>query len=113
MLQNKDFRERFQMRYIWCMEVAFAPERMHAELDGLIDTIRPVMQYQLDRFRCTNGERTSWDKWYSYIETIRDFAVNRKAPAKAQFMAWAGIDEAKYGYLHGKAMRTWGTQVGE
>ncbi len=111
MLQNPDFRERFLMRYIWCMEVYFAADRMIAELDTLVDTIRPVMQYQLDRFRCTNGERTDWNKWYSYIETIRDFAVHRKEPAKAQFMAWAGLTESKYGYLYGKALRTWGTKA--
>lgn len=109
LLQNKDFRQRFQMRYVWCMEVAFAPERMHAELDGLIDTIRPVMQYQLDRFRCTNGERTSWDKWYSYIETIHHFADNRFEPAKAQFMAWAGISDAYYRYLKNQAIKEWGS----
>ena len=111
MMQNPAFRERFLMRYIWCMEVYFAPERMISELDALVDTIRPVMQYQLDRFRCTNGEETDWNKWYSYIEIIRDFANNRKAPAKAQFMAWAGISESTYGYLHGQALRTWGTTV--
>lgn len=111
MLQNKDFRERFQMRYIWCMEVAFAPERMHAELDTLIETIRPVMQYQLDRFRCTNGERTSWDTWYSYIETIHHFADNRYAPAKEQFKSWAGINDAYYRYLKNRAIEEWGSEV--
>ena len=109
LLQNKDFRERFHMRYIWCMEVAFSPERMHAELDTLIDTIRPVMQYQLDRFRCTNGERTDWNKWYSYVEIIHDFADNRYEPAKAQFMAWAGINDAYYRYLKKQAIAEWGS----
>ncbi|MBP3570508.1 MAG: CotH kinase family protein [Clostridia bacterium] len=111
MLRNKDFRERFQMRYIWCMEVAFSPERMHAELDTLVDTIRPVMQYQLDRFRCTNGERTDWDKWYSYIETIHHFADNRYEPAKAQFMSWAGMSDAYYRYLKNQAVKEWGSTV--
>ena len=111
MLQNPDFRERFLMRYIWCMEVAFAEDRMISELHTLVDNITPVMQYQLDRFRCINGERTSWDTWYSYIETIEYFACNRKAPAKEQFKAWAGISEAQYGYLHGKALRTWGSKA--
>ena len=111
MLQNPDFRERFLMRYIWCMEVAFAEDRMISELHTLVDNITPVMQYQLDRFRCINGERTSWDTWYSYIETIEYFARNRKAPAKEQFKAWAGISEAQYGYLHGKALRTWGSKA--
>ena len=84
---------------------------MISELHTLVDNITPVMQYQLDRFRCINGERTSWDTWYSYIETIEYFARNRKAPAKEQFKAWAGISEAQYGYLHGKALRTWGSKA--
>ena len=109
MLANPAFRERFIMRYIWCMEVAFAPERMHAELDDLIDTIRPVMQYQLDRFRALDGGRTSWDLWYSYIETIHDFADNRREPAKAQFMSWAGINDSQYMYYRRKAMEEWGS----
>ena len=112
LLQNPAFRERFLMRYIWCMEVAFAPERMHAELNTLVDTIRPVMQYQLDRFRALDGGRTSWDLWYSYIETIHHFADNRYAPAKAQFMAWAGISEAVYKSLRTKAMDEWGSEIG-
>ena len=113
MLQNPGFRERFLMRYVWCMEVAFAPERMHAELNTLVDTIRPVMQYQLDRFRCTNGERTDWDKWYSYIETIHHFADNRYEPAKAQFMAWAGISDGVYNSLRSRSMTEWGSTVTE
>lgn len=111
MLQNEDFRTRFYMRYIWCMEVAFSPERMHTELNALVETITPVMQYQLDRFRCTNGERTSWDKWYSYIETIHNFADDRYEPAKAQFMARAGINDAYYRYLRGRALEEWGETV--
>ena len=111
MLENPDFRERFLMRYIWCMEVAFSEERMISELDTLVDTIRPVMQYQLDRFRCTNGERTDWDKWYSYVEIIHHFADNRYEPAKAQFMSWAGINEAYYRYLRNQAIKEWGSTV--
>ncbi|MBQ9151680.1 MAG: CotH kinase family protein [Clostridia bacterium] len=111
LLQNENFRTRFHMRYIWCMEVYFAPERMVSELDTLVDTIRPVMQYQLDRFRCTNGEETDWDTWYSYIEVIRDFANNRKAPAKEQFLAWSGMSESWYKYLRGQAIEEWGSTV--
>ena len=111
MLQNPAFRERFIMRYIWCMEVAFAPERMHSVLDDLVDTIRPVMQLQLDRFRCTNGERTDWDTWYSYIETIHDFADNRYQPAKAQFMNWAGLNSAQYTFYRSKAVKEWGSEI--
>lgn len=111
MLENEEFRTRFLMRYIWIMEVAYSEERMNAELTTLVTRITPVMQYQLDRFRATDGSRTSWDLWYSYIETIRHFAANRYEPAKEQFMSWAGIDEARYGYLHGKALRMWGTRA--
>ena len=111
MLQNPDFRERFLMRYVWCMEVYFAADRMIAELDALVDTIRPVMQYQLDRFRCLDNSLTDWDKWYSYIETIRHFAANRKAPAKEQFKAWAGLTDAQYNYLRAKALKAWGNAV--
>lgn len=113
MMQNSAFRERFIMRYIWCMEIAFAPERMHAELNTLVDTIKPVMQLQLDRFRCTNGQRTSWDEWYSYIETIHDFADNRYGPAKTQFMSWAGINSSQYAYYRSKAIVEWGSEIAE
>lgn len=113
MLQNPTFRERFLMRYIWCMEVAFAPQRMVAELDTLVGTITPVMQYQLDRFRCTNGERTDWDKWYSYIEIIKHFANNRYTPARAQFQAWAGISDGVYNSFRSKAIAKWGSTVDE
>ena len=111
MMQNPGFRERFLMRYIWCMEVYFAPERMISELDALVDTIRPVMQYQLDRFRALDGGETDWSKWYSYIEIIRDFAENRKEPAKQQFMSWAGIDQAVYKSLYQKALAEWGSTI--
>ena len=112
LLQNKDFRERFCMRYVWCMEVAFSPERMHAELDTLVDTIRPVMQYQLDRFRALDGGETDWNTWYSYIEIIHNFADNRYEPAKAQFMAWAGVSESWYRYLKNQALKEWGSEIG-
>lgn len=111
MLQNPAFRERLIMRYIWCMEVVFTPERMHDELNRLVDTIRPVMQLQLDRFRCTNGDRTDWDTWYSYIETIHAFANGRHEPAKEQFMSWAGINSAQYSYYWGRAVREWGREI--
>ena len=112
MMQNPAFRERFIMRYIWCMEVVFSEERMVSELNTLVDTITPVMQYQLDRFRCTNGERTDWDKWYSYIETIQHFAANRYEPAKAQFMNWAGLNSSQYMYYRTRALAEWGSTVG-
>ncbi len=111
LLANPTFRERFLMRYIWCMEVYFAPERMTAELDDLVTPILPIMQYQLDRWRCTDGTRTDWDKWYSYIEVIRNYAENRPAPAKAQFLQWAGINEATYQQLKTKAIQEWGSTV--
>ena len=112
LLQNPDFRHRFLMRYVWCIEVYFTPERMVAELDTLVDTIRPVMQYQLDRFRCLDGTRTDWDIWYSYIETIRDYAHKRPSVAKEQFIAWASITERYYQGLLSDAVAEWGRDVG-
>ncbi len=111
LMQNSTFRDRFLMRYIWCIEVYFAPERMKAELDDLIEPILPVMQYQLDRWRCTNGERTDWNKWYSYIEIIRDYADRRPAYAKAQFLQWAQMTENTYRNYKDKAIAEWGSTV--
>lgn len=111
LLQNPGFRERFHMRYIWCIEVYFAPERLTAELDALVDPLLPIMQYQLDRWRCTNGERTDWDKWYSYIDIIRDYVIRRPAIAKSQFMNWAGLSEGTYIQLQNKAIAEWGSKV--
>ncbi len=111
LLQNPTFRERFRMRYVWCIEVYFTPERMKAELDDLIAPILPLMQYQLDRWRCTNGERTDFEKWYSYIEIIRHYADNRPAHAKAQFMQWAAITENGYANYKEKAIAEWGDSI--
>ncbi len=112
LLQNPTFRERFRMRYVWCIEVYFAPERLNAELDALVHRITPVMQYQLDRWRCTNGERTDWDKWYSYIDIIHDYANRRPAVAKAQFIHWCGgLTENGYQSLKQKAIAEWGNSV--
>ncbi len=111
LLQNLGFRERFKMRYIWCIEVYFAPERMKAELDELIEPLLPIMQYQLDRWRCTDGSRTDFDKWYSYIEVIRDYADHRPAYAKNQFMQWAGLTENGYQAYKENAIAEWGDSV--
>ncbi len=112
LLKNPQFRERFQMRYIWCIEVYFAPERMKAELDALVEPLLPLMQYQLDRWRCTNGERTDFDTWYSYIEIIRSYAERRPAYAKTQFMQWSGgMTENSYNALKKKAIAEWGSRV--
>ncbi len=113
LLQNPQFRERFRMRYVWCIEVYFAPDRLTAELDALVEPLLPVMQYQLDRWRCTNGERTDWEKWYSYIEVIRDYVTRRPAYAKTQFMQWCGgLTENGYQSLKQKAIAEWGSKVG-
>ncbi len=113
LLQSPTFRERFLMRYIWCIEVYFTPDRLTEELDALIADITPIMQYQLDRWRCTNGERTDWDKWYSYIEIIRDYVTRRPPIAKSQFMQWAGINEQTYRKLKNQAIDEWGSTVEE
>ncbi len=111
LLGNAEFRRQFYRRYVWCIEVYFDTDRMIGELDTLVASIAPVMQYQLDRWRCTNGEQTDWDKWYSYIEIIRDFARNRPAVAKAQFMRWSGVTSAEYDKYLEEAMTLWGDSV--
>ncbi len=111
LLRNPTFRKQFNMRYVWCIEVYFAPERMIEELDTLVGSITPVMQYQLDRWRCTNGEQTDWDKWYSYIEVIRDFANRRPERARQQFMSWAGMTPLGYQQYLEQAIARWGDSV--
>ncbi len=114
LLQNPQFRERFRMRYVWCVEVYFAPDRLTAELDALVEPLLPVMQYQLDRWRCTDGSRTDWEKWYSYIEVIRDYVTRRPAYAKTQFMQWCGgLTENGYQSLKQKAIAEWGSTLGQ
>ncbi len=122
LLRNPQFRERFLMRYIWCMEVYFAPERMKAELYDLLEPILPVMQYQLDRWRRNDGGKTDWNAWYQnikndqfqediYQDSILDYADGRPAYAKSQFMQWAGINQATYDQLKIQAIAEWGSTV--
>ncbi len=111
LMGNPAFRERFLMRYIWCMEVYFTPDRMVAELDDLVEIITPLMPYQLDRWRCQNGGRTDMDTWNHYLQVIRDYAHGRPPHAKAQFMQWARLDEGTYQALKVKALAEWGMDL--
>ncbi len=108
---NITFRTRFIQRFIWCTEVYYTPEWMLSELAVMVDDMEPYMQYQLDRWRVTDGSVTTYDKWYSYIEVIQRFVKERPAAAKAQLMSWAGIGEAKYQSYLDRAKERWGGDV--
>lgn len=111
LMQNSSFRERFILRFVWCTEVYFRPDRLVAELDELVGRISPVMQLQLDRWRVTDGSVTTYDTWWSYIEVIRHFVTNRPAYARRQLMEWAGLDRAAYDRYVTRAIRMWGTDI--
>ncbi len=105
---NKAFRDRFIARFIWCTEVYFVPEWMVTELEDMMEPIRPLMQYQLDRWRATDGSLTTYELWDHYIEIIRDFVQRRPDYAKHQLMGWAGFDESQYQTYYQKAIKLWG-----
>ena len=111
LMQNNSFRERFILRFVWCTEIYFQPDRLVAELDALIARITPVMQLQLSRWRVTDGSMTTYETWWSYIEVIRNFVTNRPAYARRQLMSWAGLDDAAYGSYKARALRMWGTEA--
>ena len=111
LMQNNSFRERFILRFVWCTEIYFQPDRLVAELDALIARITPVMQLQLSRWRVTDGSMTTYETWWSYIEVIRNFVTNRPAYARRQLMSWAGLDNAAYGSYKARALRMWGTEA--
>ena len=111
-MQNNSFRERFILRFVWCTEIYFQPDRLVAELDALIARITPVMQLQLSRWRVTDGSMTTYETWWSYIEVIRNFVTNRPAYARRQLMSWAGLDDAAYGSYKARALRMWGNRSG-
>lgn len=105
---NQEFRDHFIARFIWCLEFYFAPEWMLSELEDMMTPIRPLMQYQLDRWRAIDGSITSYELWDHYINVIKDFVQRRPAYAKAQLMGWAGITEAKYEVYKAEAIERWG-----
>ncbi len=108
---NPQFKAQFIQRFIWCTEVYFAPEWMLSELEVMVQDIIPYMQFQLDRWRVTDGTVTTYEKWYSYIEVIEDFVIRRPAYAKQQLMSWAGISESQYQTYRNAALRKWGRDV--
>lgn len=108
---NPEFKTQFIQRFIWCTDVYFDPEWMVSELDAMVADIEPYMQYQLDRWRVTDGTVTDYDKWYSYIEVIRDFVTRRPAFAKNQLMSWAGLGETQYQAHKAAAIEKWGGEV--
>ncbi|MBQ9780489.1 MAG: CotH kinase family protein [Clostridia bacterium] len=105
---NRDFKNQFIARFIWCLEFYFEPEWMLSELDDMLTPIRPLMQYQLDRWRALDNTVTSYELWDHYIEVIKDFVQRRPAYAKAQLMGWAGISEEKYYVYKADAIKLWG-----
>lgn len=109
--QNPSFREQFILRFIWCTEVYFTPDRLVAELDELVARVKPVMQLQLDRWRVTDGSMTTYDTWWSYIETIRHFVTERQPYARAQLCAWAGISDSTYQTYKTRALARFGTEI--
>ncbi len=106
---NRDFREQFIARFVWCTEYYFAPEWMLSELEAMMTPIRPQMQYQLDRWRALDHTATSYELWDHYIEVIKDFVQRRPTYAKAQLMGWAGISEETYNFYKAKAAQRWET----
>ena len=114
LMGNPEFRERFLMRYIWVTEVYYAPEASLPILEEIVDTVAPVMQLQLDRWKCTDGTVTPYDggrpSWTYYINVIRDYMERRPAVAKQQFKAHFGMSEDEYQRLLKKAIEEWGEQ---
>lgn len=112
LMGNPEFRERFLMRYIWLTEVYYAPEASGPVLEEIVDTVAPVMQLQLDRWKCTDGTATPYDgarpSWMYYINVIRDYIEKRPAVAKKQLMAHYRLSEDEYARLLTKAIAEWG-----
>lgn len=106
--QNQSFRNQFIRRFIWCTEVYYDPAWMRAELDDMLTPIRPLMQYQLDRWRALDNTATTYELWEHYIGVIEDFVTRRPAYAKKQLMNWAGISESQYQDHKRIALKTWG-----
>ena len=109
LMQNRTFKDAFVTRWIWCTEVYYDPTRCNAELHELVDKIKPVMQYQLDRWQVTNGEKTTWDKWWSYIDTIETFMLHRQNYARQQIKSFAGMSDLGYEQKYKQALEKWGT----
>ena len=105
---NQEFRDHFIARFIWCLEFYFAPDWMLSELEDMLTPIRPLMQYQLDRWRALDNTTTTYALWDHYIEVIKDFVQRRPAYAKQQLIHWAGITEAKYYVYKADAIQRWG-----
>ena len=114
LMGNPEFRERFLMRYIWVTEVYYAPEASLPILEEIVDTVAPVMQLQLNRWKCTDGTMTPYDggrpSWMYYINVIRNYMEHRPAVAKKQFKAHFGMSEDEYQRLLQKAIAEWGEQ---
>ena len=114
LMANPEFRERFLTRYVWMIEVYYAPGATSPVLEEIVDTVAPVMQMQLDRWKCTDGTPTPYDgghpSWMYYINVIRDFIQKRPAAAKKQLMSRFGLSEADYQRLLAQGIAEWGAE---
>lgn len=111
LLANEAFRDAFIERYIYCIEVYFAPKRMEDGLDTLLAPLKALMPLQLERWRVTDGTLTDYATWLSYTEVIRDFVRRRPAYAKAQLCEFFGLDNASYDAYCRNALQRFGETV--
>ena len=79
LLQNKDFRKRFQDRYLELLDTAFKPENMEAVLDRMAAQVEPEIAANYARWG-----RPTPDYWRNQVEEIREICYSRPAIAKQQ-----------------------------
>ncbi|MDX2430081.1 MAG: CotH kinase family protein, partial [Bacteroides sp.] len=80
LIMNDDFRTEFAQRFITHNMLTFAPERVHAIIDSMVQIIAPEMPRQIERW----GAIPNMDYWAEQLDQLHQFAQDRQFHISSQ-----------------------------
>ena len=99
--QNKGWREKFIVRYIYAVEYKFSADKAVAALDELVEIYRPEMKAQINKWHMP----ASYSGWEDEIAALRRCLKSRPENALKYIKRYYGISDSKFAEYEAQAKR--------